>query len=514
MPMNEAIWENAVLELLQQAEPSLKGSRVTVALSGGADSVALCHFLAKWAQRLQICVAAAHLNHGLRGAESDRDEAFVRALCREWSIPLQCGRLPAAAHASEAALREKRYAFLWQAAGSGFLATGHTLSDSCETLLFHLARGTRLNGMRGIPPQRGRLLRPFAAAVRRTDTEAYCRSNGLSFVIDSTNLSDTYARNRLRHAAMPALCSVNPRAEQALGDWMTEAEALYGWLGQQADTLLAQAVRPHAAVEKNALPGTPVWQAEVLAAAPDVVLRQALAGVLGTYGDCSAARLAAAVQAVRSGGAVDWCAGVRLVCRGGLVWLQDTAAPTAEAPPHFCVPAAPGRYECAPGVVVSIRLLQGESACLRPDGSAEAPIGENDGKKRKIHKKDLNNRLDYARITSMFSLSPQPLKTDADGWKTAVQADLFPPDVPLLRFRAPHDRFSPGRGRGTKSLKKWLNEIACPPSLRGRLPLIAVGSQVLWLAGSGAAEGFAAAENASAVWEVLCEISTTEGSSL
>lgn len=482
----------AVMEMLRQYVPDSKGSRVTVALSGGADSVALCHFLASNAAALEITVTAAHLNHALRGEESDADEVFVREFCAGLGVPLVCERLaPDGQRPSEAHLRQRRYEFLWRAAGGGFLATAHTLTDSCETLLLHLARGSRLGGLRGIAPRQGRLIRPMLE-LTRTDVEEYCTRQKLTWVQDSSNASPLYARNRVRHGAMPALRSVNPEAEAAMGALMREAGELYAYLSGQAQTLLEQAVLQPLPREC----GTQVWDASVLAAAPDVVLRHVLAQLLAPYGDCSAARIALAAACIRSGGAVEWCAGVRLRCENGRVFID---CGTTELPPasDFCVPLQEGVHHCAPGVTVEIRLVKREEA---PEAALqESNKGEFDEKSLKIHKKDLNNRLDYDRIASMLSASQPEL---------SVPGEM----IAQLRFRRPGDRFSPGRGRGDKSLKKWFNEIACPPVRRGRLPLIAVGSRVVWLADSGAAEGFAATEESHTVWEVRWHMENREDS--
>ncbi len=482
----------AVKEMLRQYVPDIKGSRVTVALSGGADSVALCHFLASNAAALEITVAAAHLNHALRGKESDADEAFVREFCIGLGVPLVCERLaPDGQHPSEAHLRQRRYEFLWRAAGDGFLATAHTLTDSCETLLLHLARGTRLGGLRGIAARQEKLIRPMLE-LTRADVEEYCVRQKLTWVQDSSNASLLYARNRVRHGAMPALRSVNPEAEAAMGALMQEAGELYAYLSEQAQTLLERAALEPLSRES----GTQVWDASLLAAAPDVVLRHMLAQLLAPYGDCSAARIALAVACIRSGGAVEWCAGVRLRCENGRVFIE---CGTKELPsaPDFCVPLQEGIYHCAPGVTVQIRLIKREEA--HDAASAESDKGEFDEKSLKIHKKDLNNRLDYDRITSILSASKP-------------ESPAFDESVAQLRFRRAGDRFSPGRGRGDKSLKKWFNEISCPPVQRGRLPLIAVGSRVVWLADSGAAEGFAATEESHTVWEVRWHLENREGS--
>lgn len=482
-----------VFRTLNELNISLQGSRITVALSGGADSVALCHFLWKNAGRLGICVAAAHLNHGLRGAESDADEAFVRDFCARLGIPLRCERLCLLPEEepSEALLRKKRYAFLLRAAeaeGEWYLATGHTLSDSCETLLLHLARGTRLRGLRGIPVLRGHILRPFSDLCR-ADTESYCRENGLEYRTDSSNLTDLYARNRIRRQALPAMRSVNIRAEREMGALMREASQLYDWLDAEALAALQNASL--AAAPGISAAETGPWAAAALAALPDVVLRQALARILSGSADCSAARLMLAARVVREGGAVDWCAGTRLRCADGTLRLErfDAAAErrrrsavgdTAETG----IPAAPGTHMLAPGLFVDI----GELGPQPEFGAAAGATDEKSEKSRKINKKDLNNLLDYDKIISILS-------------DTGLCCGLQPAQA-VLRFRAPHDTYAPGRGRGTKSLKKWLNEIACPPAERGRLPLIAVGSRVVWLAGSGAAEGFAPTAASVRIWTV------------
>ena len=187
---------------------------VLCALSGGADSVYLLTRLAE----LGYDLAAAHLNHGLRGAESDRDEAFVRALCGQLGVRLVCERADVAALAArehmgvEDAARRARYAFL----GADVIATAHTADDNAETVLLHLARGAGLRGLCGIPPRRGRVVRPMLD-VTRAEVEAYLRGRGAAWVEDSTNASDSYARNRVRHGAVPALETVNPDFAAAVG---------------------------------------------------------------------------------------------------------------------------------------------------------------------------------------------------------------------------------------------------------------------------------------------------------
>ena len=186
------------------------GARVLCAVSGGVDSMYLLYRMAELAAQRGFVVGCAHFNHGLRGAESDRDEAFVRAQCEKLGVPFYAGRgdvTSVRGMGTEAAARELRYAFLTQCAaehGYDWIATAHTADDNAETLLLNLARGCGLRGLTGIPPQRGKYLRPMLDTTR-AQAEAYLTAHAIPHVEDSTNASDAYARNRVRHHAVPAL---------------------------------------------------------------------------------------------------------------------------------------------------------------------------------------------------------------------------------------------------------------------------------------------------------------------
>ena len=174
------------------------GDTVICAVSGGADSVALLFGMYLLKEKLGITLEAAHFNHHLRGAESDRDEAFVRQFCDRYEIPLTVGEgeIVPGKKGLEAAAREARYAFLRSL--SGKIATAHTADDNAETVLMHLVRGTGLKGLGGISPVNGKVIRPMLN-VTRQQVEAFLREYCLSFVEDSSNGGDDFLRNRLRH---------------------------------------------------------------------------------------------------------------------------------------------------------------------------------------------------------------------------------------------------------------------------------------------------------------------------
>lgn len=221
-------------EFEQRVEAGLPGDvahqRVLVGVSGGADSVALLTALIRLAERLPCDVIAAHLNHGLRGADSDADAEWVAALCRELDVPLDSHKVDVAAIASEQgrtieeAARNARYEFFIASARKHdcrFVAVAHTADDQVETILHHIIRGTGLAGLRGMPARREladgvELIRPLLA-VSRCDVEAWLAAIGRSFRQDATNVDESFTRNRIRHSLLPVLREqFNPRVNDAL----------------------------------------------------------------------------------------------------------------------------------------------------------------------------------------------------------------------------------------------------------------------------------------------------------
>lgn len=184
------------------------------AVSGGADSMYLLCRMLELGRERGFSVACAHYNHRLRGAESDRDEQFVRAFCAERAVPCYVGSGDVASvrgMGTEAAARTLRYAFLQAcAAENGFrwVVTAHTADDNAETMLLNLARGCGLRGLGGIPPVRENLLRPMLDTTRG-EIDQWLLAQGIPHVEDSSNAEDDFARNRVRHAAVPALEGVN-----------------------------------------------------------------------------------------------------------------------------------------------------------------------------------------------------------------------------------------------------------------------------------------------------------------
>lgn len=211
------------------------GERVCVAVSGGADSVALLLALVEAnhaKEPLGLVLSAVHVHHGLRGAEADADEAFARDLCAQIGVPLAvervdvAGRQAAEREGLEEAARELRYQVFWELMNSGkadVVATAHTLDDQAETVMMKLLRGAWTEGIGGIAPvvetdgqqRRGRVIRPVLG-VRRAEVEDYLRELGQVWREDATNRDVSLTRNRVRHELMPVLRQFNPGIDVAL----------------------------------------------------------------------------------------------------------------------------------------------------------------------------------------------------------------------------------------------------------------------------------------------------------
>lgn len=208
--------------------------KVLVALSGGADSVALLRIL----QSMGYTCEAAHCNFHLRGAESDRDEAFARELCRKLNTPLHTTHFQTELYATqqhisiEMAARELRYnwfAEVKKRSGSSVIAVAHHKDDSVETLLLNLIRGTGINGLLGIRPRNGEVVRPLLC-ISREEILVYLQHIEQPYVTDSTNLQDEYTRNKIRLHLLPLMQEINPSVNDSIlktANHLSEAARLY-----------------------------------------------------------------------------------------------------------------------------------------------------------------------------------------------------------------------------------------------------------------------------------------------
>ena len=410
-----------------------EGAVILTALSGGRDSMALLTALTLGAGDRGWTVLAAHYDHGLRGAESRRDRDFVTAWCRDHGIPLTVGEGDVVGQAKEdrrgieETARSMRYAFLnetAQAVGADRIATAHNAEDNVETVLLHLTRGAGLDGLTGIPPGRGKLVRPILA-MSRGDIDAFLSRHSIPWVEDSTNAETVYARNRIRREVLPVLKELNPGLTATLTANLARLRADRDWLNAQAEPVLALVERGRGEVSVPAA---------ALAELPPTVAVRAVKGLLAMLDRYT-------VSAVHLEQILDLAAGndpgawVRLP--GGLTVRREydrlvLSLTDAPKPLLSSVTAdGPGTYPLENGWTVV--LTEGLSR----------------------------------------------------GRKGPYQCDLLPPSFPLtIRGRRTGDRLAlPGRPE--KTLKKWYIDEKLPRALRDALPVLTEGETVLAAAGLG-----------------------------
>ncbi len=219
---------------------------VAVALSGGADSVSLLLALKELSGELGFSLTAAHVNHNLRGAESDSDMRFCERLCGRLGVELRTASIDVRSiqqkHESlEECARRARYDFFERVLGelgeNARLATAHNADDCAETVLLNLIRGTGLKGLCGVPPVRGRIIRPLIFCTRE-QVEDYLKVCGQDYVTDSTNLSDDYTRNRIRHVILPEMRRINGALSSCMTRMERNLRSDSDYLEQQAEQAL------------------------------------------------------------------------------------------------------------------------------------------------------------------------------------------------------------------------------------------------------------------------------------
>ena len=451
------VLEQKALCALRQYSLFSQGDRIAVGVSGGADSVALLRFLAALRPQFGWDLVVCHIHHGLRGAEADRDECFVRALAEQLGLPCAVSRIDAAAlalrdHISvEEAGRTARYVFFAQTAGEGGrIATAHTLDDSIETVLMNLVRGTGLRGLCGIPRIRGNIVRPLLDCTR-AEVEDYLGALGQPYCTDSTNLTDDYTRNRIRHDILPRLCELNPNFPGAMARMLPRLAA------QQAltDCLAAQSAQQlHAACGGLSRQG--------LSALPEPVCDRLLLRLLEQNRlPVSAAAVERMTETLRTGGKLD------LAARSWFFVAQGDLAAVIYAPPGGIPP-------------VPVPLPQEETPVILPFSP------------QKSLKLTLCNKI-VANTSEKFNISLLKYAIDCDRIK----------GYSFMRTRRPGDTFIVGKKQ--LSLGEAWAAAGIPALLRPALMVLADEQGVLWAEGIGSSSRAAVTENTKQYVIIECQ---------
>ena len=424
-----------------------RGSRVAVAVSGGPDSVCLLHVLLELAPAFDVSLSVAHLNHQLRGAESDEDERFVAGLAARVGLPfVRTGTDLAAANDNlEQAGRRARRAF-FAGLKTDRIALGHTRDDQAETVLFRLLRGAGLRGLAGIYPvtdddsDRPSYVRPLIE-VTRGEVIAFLRSRGITWREDSSNLDPRFARNRIRRALLPQLArDWNPKIGESLAQLATLAHDEERWWRSYLDDLSAGILLARA--------GGIELRASTLISLPLAVRRRlvrlAISQVKGDLRRLEFTHVERVLELAAEAGGDGRLRLPGIDVRRSFDWIRVAA----EAPPIDCSSirlAIPGMYAVTP------------ETCL------------------------------------YLEISPRSFTSKKGATLKAAELSLrrLPPVLELRGWR-PGDHYRPQGQRRDQKIKEMFQVERVPSWLRASWPIVSSGDTILWSRTFGAAAEFAA----------------------
>jgi tRNA(Ile)-lysidine synthase len=411
------------------------GLRLAVGLSGGADSVALTRALEERSGELGIVLSAAHLHHGLRGAEADRDCEFARDLAGSLGISFQTRRVETAAEAErhgesvEEAARRLRYAWFRELMAGGLVdavATAHTLDDQAETVCAKFLRGAWTEGFSGIHPvvefREGRIVRPLLGATR-AQVEAYLSGLGQGWCEDSSNRDGAYTRNRIRHELLPGLERWNPRLKEHLAQMAELARDEEAWWAAEMARLAPQMLLAGRPVRGGGRAGSDVEGVAIdvvrLGAQPAAVQRRILRYAVERLGVSLGFEATESLREL----AIRGRAGQRLALPGPL---------TAERTPR--------ELRLSPGVAKA------------------ADSGEK----------------------SEFVL-PVPGEVEAFGWRFRAEGDG---EAAVVRNWRAGDRVTLKYSSGPRKIKEVLERLKVTGTARAEWPVVVWRGQIVWMRGA------------------------------
>lgn len=460
--------QNEVRNTISRYQMIERGDRVLIGVSGGADSTALLHVLIQLGGLLKAQYRVIHVHHGLRGEEADRDAHYVERLCRGYRLPCKVVEVQTEQFAkkhrisAEEAGRVLRYSVFEEEAQawereedtqkSVKVAVAHNKEDNAETILMQLSRGSGLKGVSGMKPVRGRIIRPLLF-VTRAEIEAYLKKEELSWCTDSTNLHDDYTRNRIRHDILPKLVEdVNRSAI----DNITRAGRLIGeadlYLAKQAEAALSGTL-----VRDEESAG--IAQADLDRQEPIIrtyMLRLMISIVNRTMRNITAKHIEELnrLADAETGKKIDLPYDLEAVKTYDMLWIgkKGFSAEAASAGVSGCVPDAETNEFYRKNF--SFNVFD-----YTPD--MEIPSGER------------VKWFDYDKIDDVMELRPR---------RTGDYITL--------------------RGGGRKTVKSLMIDEKIPAAKRDRVPVLAIGSSVLWVVGSRISDRYRVDDRTKRIFEV------------
>lgn len=439
--------EKKIRTYMKKWEMIQEGDHIVIGVSGGADSVCLFEILEDLKCEMDLKLTVVHINHGIRGKAADEDEQFVRELCAQRGIPCQCvhGNVKAYAkenHCSEEEagriVRREIFEKTADAFGDAKIALAHHQDDNAETFLLHVARGSKLKGLGGIYPVNGRYIRPLLCVTRK-EIESFLEKKGTVYCMDATNAEDTYTRNRIRGHVIPYLESnVHAGAVRHINEAMEQLRELQAYMEKQTEKAYGRCVEQK---------GDGLWIKKADWMKEDQIIRpmlvhKALAAFAGKEKDLTQAHVQAVLELMekQSGRIVHLPYQMEGIRQYGGVEIRTVQKKEEETErPCYLIPVKEqrqGRQEIE-GMVLSWRVFP------REEGMENIP------------KKTYTKWFDYAIIRETL----------------------------CVRARKPGDRISIDSEGHQQKLKAYFINEKIPVQERGKMWLLAEGSDIWWVIG-------------------------------
>jgi len=441
-----------------------KGNRVLIGVSGGADSVCLLFLMSELRERLGISIEALHVHHGIRGQSADEDCSFTEEQCRSLAIPCRTvyADIPETARreglSEEEAGRLTRYR-VFKESGADRIAVAHHMEDSAETTLFNLFRGTGIQGLCGIRPVSGNIIRPLIFCTRQ-EIEEYCREKGLSWREDETNADVELSRNRIRHNIIPEAELINPAAVKHIYDASEKLGGIWEYVEGEAEKLLKEVSDPSGLPDRLGIniPG-------LEKAAPVLVslaLKKAMALAAGKEKDITTAHVSSLEDLAKG------LSGKKLSLPYGLTAVRSFDTLTIR------------KTEDAAGSGVEKEEIP---FIIKEDGS-ESIIALPDGRKLKC------------------SISAEKENFPVSGYTKWLDYDKIK-NTAVWRTRRKGDRIT--IQGGSKKLKDLFIDERIPAEKRDGIFLFARGSDVIWVPGLRIGYGYRITEETKRVLRITLE---------
>lgn len=522
-----------------------RGDAVVAGVSGGGDSMALLYVLDRLRRELDFILTVVHVNHGIRGAEAERDQHTVERACGELNVPCTIKRYDVPRIADEWRVGEEeagrilrreaffRVASSFQQEGRRVrIALAHNQNDLAETILHHLARGAGIRGLSGMAPVSGEIIRPFLSLERR-EIDQYLKEQGILYVLDSTNLSDDYTRNRIRHHILPAMeREVNGGTVAHLAETSLVLRQADHYLSAQAGKLLENCPE----VNGGILLDEGFFSADPILISYGIL--EAFSRIVGRRKDVSSihVRQVAELYEKQTGRKSSLPCGVEAVRDYGGVLLRKNPPGMGRKPGRAENPVAVENHGTVenPGVAEDFGTVENPAIAVNSDTAENPGIMENPGIAENSHTAENSGTAEHPGIAVNFAMAesggaspqwalptPGKLSCPLGNFMTDIftyNGEKIPEKTCTkwldydkingnlaVRTRKNGDYLIFNQKGNKKKLKNFFIDEKIPREERNRLALVTRGAEVLWIAGGRMSGGYKITPETKRVLEIRYE---------